>query len=202
MTAGQLTSRFHIVRPIVWIGFAITAIGYGLFYALLTPNVSYAMQEGIQVIPASGIGLAITTPMLVIQASMPPKEMAAVTSAWVLLRSLGVTIGVAVFTAVLNDGMRTRFAKIEGYGTAFQYPESSEGYKALHDLPDGQMKTDVLQAFADSFRTCWIMGCGIILGALALTMCTKSYSLDRDKRAQQREDHETEVARVEDPEKA
>lgn len=60
--------------------------------------------------------------------------------------------GLAVFTAVLNTGLRSRFAQIEGYGTTFNVPTSTSGYDQLHDLPDGPTKDAVLAAFADSVR--------------------------------------------------
>jgi hypothetical protein len=81
---------------------------------------------------------------------MPLKEMAAATSAWSLTRSLGGSIGLAIFTAVLNTELRSRFESIPGYGTEFEVPQSTEGYAELHDLPDGETKNAVLGAFADS----------------------------------------------------
>ncbi|WWC70488.1 uncharacterized protein I206_104439 [Kwoniella pini CBS 10737] len=177
--AGEISTRLHIVRPLIWTGFSISALGYGLWYALLTYDVPYATQEGIQVIVAAGIGLAISTPMLVIQASMPGKDMAASTAAWTLTRSIGACIGLAIFTAVFNTGLRSRFSKIEGYGTVFTVPTGTQGYHALHDLPEGELRNSVLNAFADSMRVCWIIGCALSCTALAITLCTKSYSLER-----------------------
>ncbi|WVN85117.1 uncharacterized protein L203_100259 [Cryptococcus depauperatus CBS 7841] len=178
--AGQLTTQFHIVRPVIWVGFAIAALGYGLWYACLTSTVSYATQEGLQVITAAGTGLAISTPMLVIQAAMPGKEMAAATSAWVLMRSMGACVGVAVFTAIFNAGLRSRFKKIDGYGTLFTVPTSASGFQALRQMSEGSTKVQVLKAFADSMRLCWIIGCAFLCFALVLTLFTKSYTLKRN----------------------
>ncbi|WVQ80703.1 hypothetical protein IAT38_002808 [Cryptococcus sp. DSM 104549] len=177
--AGQITTRFHIVRPVIWTGFVMSSIGFGLWYHFYTSTVSYATQEGLQIIVAGGIGLAISTPMLVIQAAMPGKEMAAATSAWVLMRSMGACIGVAIFTAIFNTGLRSKFSRIEGYGTVFSEPTNAQGYQALHDLPEGETKVEVLKAFADAMRLCWIIGCALLCSALILTLFTKSYSLKR-----------------------
>ncbi len=91
--AGQITSHYHIVRPLCWIGFALTSLGYGLFYGLLTSTSSFAIQEGVQVLIGFGTGISLSTPMLIVQAAMPFKDMAAATSAWILCRSLAATIG-------------------------------------------------------------------------------------------------------------
>ena len=71
----------------------MTCLGYGLFFGLLKGNESYATQEGIQLLPGIGIGLAINTPMIIIQAAMPAKEMAASMSAWMLVRSIAAAVG-------------------------------------------------------------------------------------------------------------
>ena len=88
---------------------------------------------------------------MIIQAAMPVQDMAASMSAWVLIRSIGSAVGLAVFTALLNADMRKRFEQIPGFGTEFEVPKSVEGYKRLQELsPD--LKSTVLKAFANSFR--------------------------------------------------
>lgn len=181
VVAGQINSRLRIIRPVVWIGYALAAIGFGLFYKYYTADVSYATQEGLLVIASTGIGLSLQSPLLILQAAMPLKEMAATTSAFSLTRSMGGSIGLAVFTAVLNTNLRTRFAKIPGYGTEFTVPRSASDYAALQNLPDGTMKDQVMTGFANSFRQCWIIGCAFFLGSLVLTLWTKSYSTRRSK---------------------
>jgi hypothetical protein len=100
-----------------------------------------------------------------------------------------------VFTAILNTGIRTRFAQIPGYGTEFTLPQSIEGYAQLHNLPDGPTKDAVLTAFADSLRvsyalsvhgstsadmqTCWIAAAAMMFAALLITLPTRSYSSNR-----------------------
>lgn len=91
--AGEITTRTHIIRPVIWIGFGITSLGFGLFYACFTADVSIATQSGLLALCSFGVGFAISTPMLVIQAAMPPEDMAAATSAWILVRSFAATIG-------------------------------------------------------------------------------------------------------------
>ena len=89
-------------------------------------------------------------------------------------------VGVAVFTAVLNDGLRSRFEAIEGYGKLFEVHTDTAGYHAIHDLPAGPIRQAVLTAFANSFRvslvfhrahaqTCWIIGCCLL--AFSLIVC-------------------------------
>jgi hypothetical protein len=150
--AGLINSRLRIVRPVAWVGYALAGIGMILFYIFFRYPIPYALQEGLQIVTAVGVGLSLSTPILILQAAMPLKEMAAATSAWQLTRALGGSIGLAVFTAILNSDMRSRFEQIPGYGTEFQVPTSAAGYRDLAALPEGQTKTAVLSAFSDSLR--------------------------------------------------
>lgn len=88
---------------------------------------------------------------------MPLKEMAASTSAWLLTRSLGGTLGIAIFQAVISTGLESRFPKLQGYGTDFEVPQNLEGYQRIHALPDGPEKSAALAAFSDSTRLLWII---------------------------------------------
>jgi hypothetical protein len=83
---------------------------------------------------------------------MPLKEMAASTSAWLLTRSLGGTLGIAVFQAFITTGLESRFPKLDGYGSDFGIPRDLDGYHRLHSLPDGPEKQAALFAFSDSLR--------------------------------------------------
>ncbi|WWD20193.1 hypothetical protein CI109_104669 [Kwoniella shandongensis] len=179
VVAGLINSRLRIIRPVTWVGYGIAALSFGLFYKYYTSTVSYATQEGLLFIAGLGVGLSLQSPLLILQAAMPLKDMAATTAAWSLTRAMGGSIGLAIFSAILNTNIRSRFTKIAGYGTVFQVPESAQGYTALHELPAGETKDQVLEAFADSFRQCWIVGCAFFLAALVLTLWTKSYSLNR-----------------------
>lgn len=198
--AGQATARVRfrgepVVRPLVWAGYGLAAVAYMLWYACFKSTVSMATQEGLLFLASAGVGTSLMPPILLIQAAMPLADMAASTATWVLMRSLGATIGLAVFTAILNTGLRTRFERIPGYGVEFTVPHGTTGYRGLHDLPEGEMKRRVLAAFADSVRVstgsggwrvgltlaqiCFVVGAGFLFAALALTLCTKHYPLSR-----------------------
>jgi hypothetical protein len=157
------------VRPVAWFGYGLGAIGFGLFYHFYRYPFSLALQEGLLVVAAIGIGLSLSVPVICIQAAMPLKETGVATTAWSLTRSLGGSVGLALFTAVLNTNLRSKFAAIEGYGVDFQVPEDASGYKALQDLPDGRQKDQVLGAFADSLGLCWIIDCAVLIVALLVS---------------------------------
>ena len=91
--AGQVNSRLRIIRPVAWAGYFLGGLGYLLFYIFFKYPFSRGVQDGLTILAGFGIGLSLQVPMLIIQAAMPLKEMAAATSAWVLTRSIGGSIG-------------------------------------------------------------------------------------------------------------
>jgi hypothetical protein len=97
--AGLINSRLRIVRPVAWVGYALAGIGMILFKY----PIPYALQEGLQVVTAVGVGLSLSTPILILQAAMPLKEMAAATSAWQLTRALGGSIGMSLVPIALSS---------------------------------------------------------------------------------------------------
>lgn len=79
-----------------------------LFYQFFKYPIPYATQEGLQVVTAVGVGLSLSTPILILQAAMPLKEMAAATSAWQLTRALGGSIGVSQVLTLAHLSMLIR----------------------------------------------------------------------------------------------
>lgn len=65
-------------------------------------GVLLGVQELIVGLVAAGIGLAVSPTMLVIQAAVPAEDMAAATSGWVLVRSMGPSIGMR-FSSICPD---------------------------------------------------------------------------------------------------
>ncbi|KAK8864562.1 hypothetical protein IAR55_001812 [Kwoniella newhampshirensis] len=176
MAAGLINSYFRIVRPVAWFGYALSALTFGLMYRFFTYPLDRGIQVGLLILAGIGTGVVIQVPMLILQAALPLKDMAAVTSAWTLTRSLGGSIGLTIFTAVLNTQLRAKFSRIQGYGTAFTVPRDTNGYARLHRLPDGPMKDQVLNAFASSLGLCWIIMAAMYALCLVGTLPTKSYS--------------------------
>lgn len=61
-------------------------------------------------------------------------------------------MGIAIFQAVITNGLNNRFPKLEGYGTLFDIPRDLDGYHRIHALPNGPVRDGALQAFSESLR--------------------------------------------------
>ncbi|KAJ9112554.1 hypothetical protein QFC19_000571 [Naganishia cerealis] len=179
VVAGQINSRLRIVRPVLWVGYAIAILGYGLAIKYVAYGQSIGSQMVILIIAGLGVGLSLAVPLIMIQAAMPLKEMAASTSSWLLTRSLGGTLGIAVFQSVISSGLQSRFPKLEGYGTLFGIPRDLAGYHKIHDLPQGPIRDGAVRAFSHSLRLCYIIWTPMFAAALLLALFTKHYTLNR-----------------------
>ena len=94
------------------IGF-VTATLMMLALTTLTPEVSYAYEALIMVFMGMGMGVAMPTLNLAIQNEFAQKELGVATSSSQLFRSLGSTLGTAIFGAVLTAGIVSHLGDIQ-----------------------------------------------------------------------------------------
>jgi len=103
---GQIISKTGKYKVFMMIGISLaTAMVFGL--TTLTPETAY-VQEAI-IILFLGMGLGIVMPVinLAVQNEFSQRELGVATSSNQLFRSLGSTIGVALFGAMLTSGITT-----------------------------------------------------------------------------------------------
>lgn len=70
--AGQINSRLNIVRPVVWVGYGISALGYGLCIQYLVYEGGVGNQMGVFIVLGLGVGLSLAVPLLCVQAVSDP----------------------------------------------------------------------------------------------------------------------------------
>ncbi|KAG0140923.1 hypothetical protein CROQUDRAFT_52526 [Cronartium quercuum f. sp. fusiforme G11] len=92
---GLVLSKLGDYRQILWVGWGFQALGYGLMIQLNEYS-STATQEIFTLIAALGTGGLFIPPLMALHAAMPISDMATSTSTYILVRSLGSTIGVSI----------------------------------------------------------------------------------------------------------
>jgi len=90
----------YIIFPTV--GMAVFSTGIGLLM-LMNENSSYDVQWIYLFVVGAGMGMTFPVFNAIVQNSVPPKDMASSISATTFLRSIGGSIGVAIFGNVLNQ---------------------------------------------------------------------------------------------------
>jgi len=104
--AGQLISRIGRYKIFMQIGFCVATVAM-IFLSTLTPESSYAYEAVIMVVLGLGMGVAMPVLNLAVQNEFAQAELGIATSSNQLFRSLGSTIGTAVFGAMLTAGILT-----------------------------------------------------------------------------------------------
>jgi EmrB/QacA subfamily drug resistance transporter len=111
ITAGQLISRIGRYKIFMQIGFVI-ATGAMIALSFLTPESSYLYEAIVMAILGLGMGVAMPVLNLAVQNEFEQAELGIATSSNQLFRSLGSTIGTAVFGAMLTAGILTHVGEI------------------------------------------------------------------------------------------
>ena len=95
LAAGFVISHYkeRVLRPLIWVGYALGAIGFALWYRFFGYGASAAAYEGLQVVAAVGIGLSMQPPLIACQAAMPLREVASVTAVFSIARPIGASLG-------------------------------------------------------------------------------------------------------------
>ncbi|HVM55253.1 MAG TPA: MDR family MFS transporter [Acidimicrobiales bacterium] len=154
MLAGRLTTRWGRYRifPIVGTGIAITGV---ITLSRLDVDSSRIHSSLGMVLLGFGIGMTMPTLTLAVQNASPMADMGAATSAVNFFRTLGGSIGVAVFGAV----MASRVSDIPS--------RLLNSPAAIRALPEGQ-RTPIIDALADGVQAVFVVAIPVIVIAFAL----------------------------------
>lgn len=104
ITSGQLISRTGRYKIFMQVGFTIATIGM-FFLSTLSPDSSYLYEAIIMVGLGLGLGVAMPVLNLAVQNEFEQHDLGIATSSNQLFRSLGSTVGTAVFGAMLTAGI-------------------------------------------------------------------------------------------------
>ncbi|MDB5167094.1 MAG: putative Drug resistance transporter, EmrB/QacA subfamily [Candidatus Saccharibacteria bacterium] len=133
--SGQLISRFGRYKIFMQVGFVLATAG---MFALSMLNVDsgYAYEAVVMVFLGMGMGVAMPTLNLAIQNEFEQHDLGIATSSNQLFRSLGSTIGTAVFGAVLTTGIIANLGNIQDTSPYLQMIQKSPEVSKIGSLSD------------------------------------------------------------------
>jgi MFS family permease len=136
IVSGRIISKTGRYKIFMQVGIVV-ATTMILFLSLLTPESSYVYEAVIMVLLGAGLGVVMPVMNLAVQNEFQQHDIGVATSSSQLFRSLGSTIGVAVFgamlTAGLMSGLGSSLTKSDPYVKAIA---SSPAASRLGDLSD------------------------------------------------------------------
>lgn len=104
ITSGQIISKTGKYKIFMQVGIVTATIMIGIM-TTLTPQSSYVFEAIIMALMGVGLGVVMPVMTLVVQNEFKHHELGVATSSTQLFRSLGSTIGIAIFGAVLTAGL-------------------------------------------------------------------------------------------------
>ncbi|KAG6376367.1 MFS general substrate transporter [Boletus reticuloceps] len=176
--SGMLIARTGSYRPVIWGGWVVMTIGWGLM-TMLDNTSSIATQEIYPLITALGIGCLFQTPLIGLQAAMPIKDMATSTGAFVFLRTLGGTIGITVGEAIISNTLQQRLRGIAGLTFDTSPASINDAVRKIASIPDATLRSEIMHAYARSVSTIWLVNTPLSALGLILIIFIRAYSLHR-----------------------
>ena len=125
ITSGQIISRTGRYKIFMQVGIVVaTAMVFAM--STLSPESSYAYEAVLMTFLGAGLGVVMPVMNLAVQNEFKQHDLGVATSSSQLFRSLGSTIGVAMFGAMLTAGIANGLAGVQNDPYVKQLAQSEE----------------------------------------------------------------------------
>ncbi|EEB09505.1 membrane transporter [Schizosaccharomyces japonicus yFS275] len=139
-------------------GWVLLLSGAGSMLAIRY-NTSIPSILGFLALIGAGIGNLFQPNLIAIQASVPPKFVATASSAFMLVRNMGSSIGISLGDVIYEQSISTNLA-----GTGIS---KDLNYAQIQAISDSSQRIFVLKAYANAMRMIWIVNLPLaIIGLL------------------------------------
>jgi len=176
--SGFVVTKTGSYRPVIWVAWICFTLGYGLMYQLDSRS-TVAEKVLYPLVASIGIGSLFQTPLIAIQAAMPLKDMATSTGTFGFLRTMGGSVGISIGQVIFANTLQRKIAKVSHLGINTSSSGLSEYVRHLRDIPDATQRAEVIQDFAKSISTIWLVCTPIIGACLVLVLFLRHYTLKR-----------------------
>ncbi|WP_424183966.1 MDR family MFS transporter [Actinokineospora sp. G85] len=188
--SGALISKTgrYLRYPVIGLGTLAASL---FLFATIGVDTPIWQTMGIMLLAGIGLGLNMQTLILIIQSDAPAKDMGVATSSAAFFRSIGGTVGTAVFLSILfsvvGDRITSAFASVRTdpafLAAAGQNPQFNPGTGIDLDNTeflgtlDPVLARPVLSGFASALDTVFLVGGVVVLVAFALVWFLKEVPL-------------------------
>ncbi|KAI8627366.1 MFS general substrate transporter [Xylariaceae sp. FL1651] len=177
--AGIVLSKWGRYRPLHIIAFSFISLGLGLF-SRFDQRTSPAEWVLVQIVPALGLGIMMSTNLSSVQADLPEKDTAAATAAFAFMRAYGSIWGVSIPAAIFNAQFANESWRIDDQriqdqlsgGSAYSFANAN----LIHSIPKPQRDL-VIDVYARSLKLTWQVSLGFALLGFLLCFLQKEISL-------------------------
>ncbi|KAF2144354.1 uncharacterized protein K452DRAFT_295815 [Aplosporella prunicola CBS 121167] len=178
MIVGKLMTKSGRYRWAIWSGWAITCLGTGLLILLDNETKTYAWIL-IFIVVGLGHGLIIMSLNIAIQAMAETQDVAYAAAMYLFLRTLGMSIGVAIGGAVFQNMLSKHLVE---HSLPSSIAHDAEGFVAVLKtlVKDSAQYQSYVKAFSTSFQNVFQTLTGVAGSAALLSLFIRNYSMDKD----------------------
>ncbi|KAI1091818.1 MFS general substrate transporter [Rostrohypoxylon terebratum] len=181
--SGLFMKKTGKYLPAIIFGMFFMTLGFGLFIDL-GPKANWAKIIVYQIIAGVGVGPNFQSPLIALQTSVEPRDIAAVTSTFGFVRQLSTSISVVIGGVVFQNGMQRQYPTLLaqlGPELAAQLSGGSAGGNValVASLP-GEQGEIARTAYWNSLRDMYIMYTAIAAVGLLVSPFISQRTLSRE----------------------
>ena len=178
---GRAISRIGRYRPFPIAGTAITTIGLFLLSRLDVSTQPWVASAYMLVLGV-GLGLVMQVLVLVVQNDAPPGDIGVATSTATFFRSMGGSLGVALFGAIFASRLTHGLAALPGDTAARLGGGVNVSPGEVHALAPA-VRHQFLLAFVDALQPVFLVGAGLTAIAFVFALVLREVPLRATTRA-------------------
>ncbi|KAH6853972.1 major facilitator superfamily domain-containing protein [Chaetomium sp. MPI-CAGE-AT-0009] len=169
--------------PCIIFGMAVMTLGFGLFIDL-EPRANWAKIILYQLVAGIGVGPNFQAPLIALQTTVEPRDMASATGTFAFVRQLFASISIVIGGVVFQNGMEKQYPRLrEQLGpeaaNLFSGSNAASSVGLVKDLPENQQHI-AREAYFESLRTMYIMYVAFAGLGLLISFLVGSRQLSKD----------------------
>jgi EmrB/QacA subfamily drug resistance transporter len=173
--SGRIISRVGRYKVFPVAGTAVTTVGMFLLSHLEVTTRPWLASVYMLVLGV-GIGLVMQVLVLVVQNDAPVRDIGVATSTATFFRSMGGSLGVALFGAIFASRLGSQLAAIPGGVAAHLSGGVNIRPAEVHALP-ASVRHDVLLAFVNALQPVFLVGAGLTALTFVLALLLREVPL-------------------------
>jgi EmrB/QacA subfamily drug resistance transporter len=175
IVSGRIISRIGRYKPFPILGTGITALGMFLLSQLEVDTAPWVASLYMLIVGV-GIGLVMQVLVLVVQNDAPRRDVGVATSTATFFRSMGGSLGVALFGAIFASRLTSELAALPGAAASHLTGGTNINPTQIHALP-AAVRHEYLLAFVDSLQPVFLLGAVLAAVAFVLSWLLKEVPL-------------------------
>jgi EmrB/QacA subfamily drug resistance transporter len=173
--SGRAISKLGRYKVFPIVGTAVTTLGLFLLSRLEVDTPPW-LASVFMLVLGVGIGLVMQVIVLVVQNDAPPRDIGVATSTATFFRSMGGSLGVALFGAIFASRLSNELATLPPQLAARFSGGINISPEQVHALPPA-VRDDFLHAFVEALQPVFIVGAAVTLVAFVLACLLKEVPL-------------------------